>query len=171
MHSHIVFDEATLPPAAGLPAIIAAAPRHRRVPRGVHRWDYQNPPPRSAAGRLLEQVWRVVWPLMQPKLPSAVQRQSATLAIVDPGEPAQPFHCDADGDTAYFTILVPLTTEWEAGGTVFQDGVMYLAVRGLAYCFDGAVEHRGSAHRGQRRRVFAAFVVAPGVLKDPNVFA
>jgi hypothetical protein len=155
--------------AAALPEIPDSLPWGPLVARGERRGDYQNPGQGTVARALLDRTWAVVWPHFRDALPNA-KRQNQALVRVDPGAPAQPFHCDADGDREYHTIVVPLTTEHEAGGTEFEDGPAFLPVRGLAYCFDGAVIHRGGAHRGVRRRVFAAFTVAPGVLEDLNVF-
>ena len=140
------------------------------VPRGVNRGDCQNPPQGSAARTLLEACWKVVWPRFAKRL-RGLTRQSSALCYVDPGEPAQPFHCDADGDKRYHTVMVPLTSDIDSGGTEFEDGVAFNAVKGLAYCFDGNFIHRGAAHRGSSRRVYAAYVVCPaGAPPDPNVF-
>ena len=112
----------------------------------------------------------MVWPRFAKRL-RGLTRQSSALCYVDPGEPAQPFHCDADGDKRYHTVMVPLTSDIDSGGTEFEDGVAFKAVKGLAYCFDGAFIHRGAAHRGSSRRVYAAYVVCPaGAPPDPNVF-
>ena len=139
------------------------------VMRGRVRGDYQNPPQGTRAGNILSATWALVWLKVKGRL-RGLELQSSSLAYVDPGEEPQPFHCDADGDKKYHTIIVPLTTERESGGTEFEDGLAYLPVRGIGYCFDGAVVHRGGAHRGVRRRVFAAFTLAPGVYDDLNVF-
>ena len=86
---------------------------------------------------------------------------SRALAVVPPGEPAQPWHCDLDGCTDYHTLIVPLTTEYDAGGTEFKDGEARLPVRGTAYCFDGSIYHRGAAHRGRKRRLFGVYTIVP----------
>ena len=164
MLSHVELD------ATALPEIPASLPWGPLVPRGELRGDYQNPTRGTAARAVLDRTWALVWPLFLHTL-SGARLQNQALVRVDPGAPAQPFHCDADGDRDYHTIAVPLTTEREAGGTEFENGLAFLPVRGLAYCFDGAVIHRGAAHRGTRRRVFAAFTVAPGVIDDLNVFS
>ena len=164
MRFHVWIDPAqlpTVPSGIALPNV---------VPRGASRGDCQNPPEGSEARTILEQTWATVWPRFAGRL-RKMARQSAALCYVDPGEPAQPLHCDADGDRRYHTIMVPLTTDLDSGGTEFADGVAYNAARGLAYCFDGAMVHRGGAHRGSARRLFAAYVVRPaGASADPNVF-
>jgi hypothetical protein len=140
------------------------------VQRGVQRGDLQNPPSGTAAGRILDDVLQIVWPHLG-EFTAGRQVHSRALAVVPPGEPAQPWHCDLDGCTEYHTLIVPLTTEYDAGGTEFKDGEARLPVRGTAYCFDGAFCHRGAAHRGRKRRVFAAYTIVPNnwAKKDDNV--
>lgn len=163
MRFHCNIDENSLP---FVPETLKWGPI---IKRGRRRGDYQNPPAGTDARRILDDVWEAVWPKFRGRLGS-LGLQSTALAYVDPGEKAQPFHCDADGDERYHTVLVPLTTEIDSGGTQFEDGVAFLPRRGIAYCFDGALVHRGAAHRGEKRRVFAAYVLAPGVYRDLNIF-
>jgi len=139
------------------------------IKRGRSRGDYQNPPLGSRAQQILTDTWNLVWPHLRARFKKHTLL-SQTLARVPPGEPEQPFHCDRDGDSAYHTIIVPLTTEHAAGGTEFEDGVAFLAVRGIVYCFNGAVVHRGSAHRGERERIFASYVIHPNAIVDENIF-
>ena len=164
MRFHVHLDPRTLPK---VPADIELT---NVVSRGAARGDCQNPPAGSAAHAVLEAAWAAAWPRFAKRLRN-LERNNSALCYVEPGEQAQPFHCDADGDKRYHTVLVPLSTEHESGGTEFEDGVAFHAVRGLAYCFDGAMVHRGMAHRGRTRRVFAAYTVCPpGTAPDPNVF-
>jgi hypothetical protein len=166
MRFHVTVDPAALPRIA--PDLQWP---NSTVLRGDRRGDWQQPPQGSAAHEALETTWSLVWPRFARRM-RTLERQSSALCYVEPGEPAQTFHCDADGDRRYHTIMVPLTTEIDSGGTEFEDGVAYTAVRGLAYCFDGAIVHRGAAHRGSTRRVYAAYVVRPaGAAADPNVFS
>ena len=139
------------------------------VKRGCQRGDYQNPPEGTRAHEILTETWALVWPRLQKRFKSH-QLQSQALGYVPPGEQAQPFHCDLDGDTKYHTVIVPLTTEHDAGGTQFEDGLAYLPVRGIVYCFNGDVVHRGTAHNGQKERVFAVFVLTPHEIDDLNMF-
>ena len=151
MRFHVHLDPQTLPQ----PSVDIVLPNI--VLRGTNRGDCQNPAKGTEAYEILEAAWSVAWPRFCGRL-KRLHRQSSALCFVDPGEPAQPFHCDADGDKQYHTIMVPLTTELDSGGTEFEDGVCYNAVRGLAYCFDGAIVHRGCAHRGAQKRICAARV-------------
>lgn len=144
-------DEAALPDGSKLKTASS-----RSMPRGKGRVDSQNP-----TGKLkeaLDATWTVIEPGVRGRLPNHTRRSQA-LIVVQPGSPAQPWHVDLDGDADYHTVLVPLTTEHEAGGTEFEDGLCYMPVRGRAYAFDGALVHRGGAHRGTKRRVCAAFVL------------
>ena len=143
MRFHVKLNPDNLPQVADDIALLNV------VPRGHSRGDSQNPPAGSDARTVLDTVWAAVWPKFAGRL-RRLQKDSASLCYVDPGEPPQPFHCDADGDRRYHTIVVPLTTELDSGGTEFADGLAYNAVRGIAYCFDGAIIHRGGAHRGRR---------------------
>jgi hypothetical protein len=163
MRFHIFFNETQLP------FIDEKFEWGKLVKRGKQRGDYQNPPKGTRAHKVLCQTWALVWPLLQSRF-KKYTLQSQTLGLVPPGEPAQHFHCDSDGDTNYHTVIVPLTTEHDAGGTQFENGLSYLPVRGMAYCFNGAVIHRGAAHRGQQNRIYAAYVLNLQVVDDPNIF-
>ena len=146
------------------------------IPRGPGRGDLQNPTTGSAAHTVLAAVWDIVAPrlILQRHLVGRRFRRpvlrSQALCYVSPGAPAQPFHCDADGDRQYYTVIVPLTTERSAGGTEFGDGTCYRPVRGTAYYFNGAAVHRGAAHAGRRMRVYAAYVLCAHDGIDQNVF-
>lgn len=146
------------------------------IPRGPGRGDLQNPTTGSAAHTVLAAVWDIVAPrlILQRHLVGRRFRRpvlrSQALCYVSPGAPAQPFHCDADGDRQYYTVIVPLTTERSAGGTEFGDGTCCRPVRGTAYYFDGAAVHRGAAHAGRRIRVYAAYVLCAHDGVDQNVF-
>jgi len=132
-----------------------------KVVRGDKRCDYQNPPSRSRAGQILDKVEAAVAPVLSDHLPGH-RVESRCLAVVPPGEPNQPWHCDLDGDTEYHTVLVPLSpTDRDAGGTDFDSGVRFTPVRGLVYWFDGDEMHRGLANRSDRVRVYAGLVVVP----------
>lgn len=140
------------------------------VARGLLRVDVQNPEEPELA-QALGEAWLLVWPKLRGRM-RGFQVRSKTMAFVEPGAPAQPWHCDLDGDLKYHTVIVPLTTEHDAGGTQFEDGAAQLPVRGSAYCFNGAEVHRGAAHAGKHQRIFATFVVTPldHEVKDLNVF-
>ena len=154
-HTHI--DPSTVPEVADLKGRVAGS----KVLRGEKRYDYQNPPPRTKAGQILAGVEEAIRPVLDAKFPGH-RIESRCLAVVPPGEPDQPWHCDLDGDTEYHTVLVPLTpTNHDAGGTDFERGIRYTPVRGLVYWFDGDEGHRGVANRSDSRRIFAGFVVVP----------
>lgn len=150
-------DPDALPDTLSLGTTVAGT----KVVRGERRCDYQNPSPRSRAGQILKKVEAAIQPVLAEHF-RGYRIDSKCLAVVPPGEPAQPWHCDLDGDTEYHTILVPLSpTDRDAGGTDFDSGVRCCPVRGLVYWFDGDELHRGLAHRGKRARVFAGIVVVP----------
>jgi hypothetical protein len=168
MRVHLYLNPSELP--AVPPALLSSVWDHRNiVMRGKRRGDMQNPMHGSEACQLLEATWAAVRPLVRRHYPRHKLRSQA-LAYVEPGAPAQEFHCDLDGNTDMHTVIVPLTSEHDAGGTQFADGLAFTPVRGLVYAFDGADVHRGAAHRGQARRVFAAYVISTRALQDDNVF-
>ena len=95
------------------------------------------------------------------------------LMIVQPGATAQPWHCDggARSGRGYATLIVPLTRDPRGSGTEFRGagspgGTVLLGEFGGAYCFDGGVAHRGSAHAGSAPRLFMFAVLCAG--EDPN---
>lgn len=163
----VAFDPALLPN----PEVLPLPSKRGTVKRGRNRHDLQNPDPETPWGQLVAQTEAVVWPLLAKRF-GRHRVHSRAVGVVPPGEPAQPWHCDLDGDTRYWTVLVPLTTEYEAGGTEFQTGEARLPVRGTAYAFHGAEMHRGAAHRGAKARIYVALVVVSAKWRgeDANVF-
>jgi hypothetical protein len=144
---------------------VAGRAQQNTVERGLLRYDWQNPKCYFAQ-KLLEEVWRAVEKYVdRSPILSRHRVDSMCLAVVHPGAPEQEWHCDLDGDTSYFTLIVPLTSERSAGGTQFNDPRTgrrtERARRGKAYYFDGDVIHRGARHLGQCIRVFAAFTLVP----------
>lgn len=148
------------------------------------RYDYQVPRPgtvvtafQEAAASLVDKVAAVVEPHYTTKL-GLGPAQSRALCFSLPRCRDQEFHSDNfDAGSAYYTVLVPLTTAADSGGTRFEkfekygvrDRVDYPAQRGTAYCFDGEFLHLGLGNNSDEMRVFVALVFhAPG-MTDPNV--
>ena len=76
--------------------------------------------------------------------------------IVHPGSPDQPSHVDdSSGENlCYYTLIVPLTSNPDSGGTHFP--VMNHVFRsfGGALVFDGGVTHAGLGNRSKEDRIF-----------------
>ena len=159
--------------AAQLPDPTSLKQPHKMsvIRRGRHRHDFQNPAVGAPWGDVIARTEAEVWPLLSKKF-GKHRILSRTVGFVQPGAPAQPWHVDLDGDRMYWTVMVPLTTDYDSGGTEFGTGEARLSVRGTMYAFNGAELHRGAAHRGGALRVYVAFVVVPNRWKsvDLNVF-
>ena len=90
--------------------------------------------------------------------------------IVHPGSPTQEVHVDDEkfvrNKRCYYTLIIPLTNNPQAGGTYFpQLGFVFCAFGG-ALMFDGAVEHAGLGNPSNANRVFLYAAIHSG--KDEN---
>lgn len=107
----------------------------------------------------------------------------ASLLQVASGACAQEFHQDCAVSKAasktYWTVLVPLTSHKNQGGTEFAESE--LAARELTdltmpkcealkqgYCFDGQTYHRGTKNCSGMTRIALQLVVIKGKREDPN---
>lgn len=145
------------------------------VETGPRRYDYQIPPttPQSGAGKTAKNMIDIIEKTVvepfrkQFELPEV---KSRAFCFSKPRCKDQEFHADNfDVGQAYYTLLVPLTTDPRSGGTQFELGLItYPPTRGTAYCFDGAILHRGLGNKSSENRAFAAFVLSGNGVVDPN---
>ena len=86
--------------------------------------------------------------------------------IVHPGSPDQPLHVDdrprRRGKGCYFTLIIPLTRDPEAGGTHFPLLHRTFCSFGGALAFDGSVEHAGLGNRSASDRIFLYAAIFTG---------
>ena len=90
--------------------------------------------------------------------------------IVHPGSPGQNPHIDDPNkrrvDGCYYTLIVPLTFDRQAGGTHFPSLDYMFASFGGALVFDGKLEHAGLGNPTSSDRIFLMAVVYTG--QDPS---
>lgn len=98
------------------------------------------------------------------------------LMTVEPGAPCQEWHYDSYGHRgAYFTFIVPLTKDPMDSGTEFPVCVPGKRLKkteirnsfGSVIGFSGSQMHRGSAHKGNNKRLFLYAALYTGA--DMNV--
>ena len=91
--------------------------------------------------------------------------------IVRPGSPDQNVHVDdkqfrVGGKRCYYTLIIPLSSDPEAGGTHFPTLGHTFCDYGGALMFDGSVQHAGLGNRSWGDRIFLYAAIHSG--KDEN---
>jgi hypothetical protein len=85
--------------------------------------------------------------------------------IVHPNSPNQALHMDDDVKHKrryYYTLIIPLTNDHQAGGTFVPLLNKTFASFGGAIVFDGAVEHAGMGNKTNNDRIFLYAAIFTG---------
>ena len=139
------------------------------VSRGLGRTDFFLSPSWVEAARSLPAVAKLhteVNRFIQHKSILVGAKQVWPLMCVEPKAPAQSWHVDRDvNGHAYFTFLVPMTNDGTGSGTELDRDYVWNTL-GDVLIFSGNRVHRGTAHPGNKKRIFLYVAVFTGV--DPN---
>ena len=71
-----------------------------------------------------------------------------------PGCKKQQIHVDDGGERCYYTLILPLTSDMNSGGTYFPSLDHTFSRLGGVLVFHGTVAHAGMANMSKKRRIF-----------------